>query len=112
MPFGLRRFGKGKNAVIRSNDGGYQFEEIQPKSLFGGRDRYSTKNITPQGDTIYYDPTDAGFLGLSPKEYIRKKNGKASKGYLNAKNRHEKLLKDADVSSGSALEWIFDMFKR
>lgn len=112
MPFGLIRFGKGKNAAIRSNDGGYQFEEIQPKSLFGSRDRYSTKSITPQGDTIYYDPTDAGFLGLSPKEYIRKKNGKASKGYLNAKNRHEKLLKDADVSSGSALEWIFDMFKR
>lgn len=112
MPFGLRKFEKGKNAVIRSNQKGYQLEEIQPKSLFGGTDRYSTKVITPQGDTIYSDPTNAGFLGLFPKEYTRKKNGKTSKDYINAKNRHEKLLKDADVSSGSALEWIFDMFKR
>ena len=97
---------------MRSSQKGYQFEEIQPKSLFGGTDRYSTKVITPQGDTIYSDPTNAGFLGLFPKEYTRKKNGKASKDYINAKNRHETLLKDADVSSGSALEWIFDMFKR
>jgi len=97
--------GKG-GFVSRGSTLGQFYEEIQPDNLFGiGSDEYSTKMITNKGDTVYQTPN-----GLFPKEVVRKKGGPASKEYIKAKQRHNRLLKNATPSNNIGMDQLLRMF--
>lgn len=97
--------GKG-GFVSRGSNLGQFYEEIQPSNLFGiGSNEYSTKMITNEGDTVYQTPR-----GLFPKDVIRKKGGPASKEYIKAKQRHDRLLKNATPSNNIGMDQLLRMF--
>ena len=97
--------GKG-GFVSRGNNLGSYVEEIQPSNILGigGSDEYSTKMITADGDTIYQNP------GVFSRDVVRKKGGPASKEYIKAKQKHERLLKNATPSYNIGMDQLLRMF--
>ena len=95
-----------KGFVSRGSTLGQFYEEIQPDNLFGiGGNEYSTKMITDKGDTVYQIPSV-----LFRKDVIRKKGGPASKEYIKAKQRHDRLLKNATPSNNIGMDQLLRMF--
>lgn len=107
MKYAPIRYKDGKGGFVsRGSTLGQFYEEIQPDNLFGiGSDEYSTKMITNKGDTVYQTPN-----GLFPKEVVRKKGGPASKEYIKAKQRHDRLLKNAAPSNNIGMDQLLRMF--
>jgi hypothetical protein len=103
----IKGFQDGKDGFVsRGSNLGQFYEEIQPSNLFGiGSNEYSTKMITDKGDTVYQTPR-----GLFPKDVIRKKGGPASKEYIKAKQRHDRLLKNATPSNNIGMDQLLRMF--
>lgn len=92
--------------VSRGNNLGSYVEEIQPSNILGigDSDGYSTKMITAGGDTIYQNP------GVFSRDVVRKKGGPASKEYIKAKQKHERLLKNATPSYNIGMDQLLRMF--
>jgi hypothetical protein len=107
MKYGPIGYKDGKGGFVsRGSNLGQFYEEIQPSNLFGiGSNEYSTKMITNEGDTVYQTPR-----GLFPKDVIRKKGGPASKEYIKAKQRHDRLLKNATPSNNIGMDQLLRMF--
>ena len=97
--------GKG-GFVSRGNNLGSYVEEIQPGNILGigDSDGYSIKMITADGDTVYQKP------GVFSKDVVRKKGGPASKEYIKAKQKHERLLKNATPSYNIGMDQLLRMF--
>lgn len=92
--------------VSRGNNLGSYIEEIQPSNILGigDSDGYSTKMITADGDTIYQNPS------VFSRDVVRKKGGPASKEYIKAKQKHERLLKNATPSYNIGMDQLLRMF--
>lgn len=104
---GMPRFKDGKGGFVsRGNNLGSYVEEIQPSNILGigDSDGYSTKMITADGDTIYQNP------GVFSRDVVRKKGGPASKEYIKAKQKHERLLKNATPSYNIGMDQLLRMF--
>lgn len=100
-------FKDGKSGFVsRGNNLGSYVEEIQPSNILGigDSDGYSTKMITADGDTIYQNP------GVFSRDVVRKKGGPASKEYIKAKQKHERLLKNATPSYNIGMDQLLRMF--
>lgn len=104
---GVPQYKDGKGGFVsRGNNLGSYVEEIQPSNILGigDSDGYSTKMITADGDTIYQNP------GIFSRDVVRKKGGPASKEYIKAKQKHERLLKNATPSYNIGMDQLLRMF--
>jgi hypothetical protein len=104
---GMPQYKDGKGGFVsRGNNLGSYVEEIQPSNILGigDSDGYSTKMITADGDTIYQNP------GVFSRDVVRKKGGPASKEYIKAKQKHERLLKNATPSYNIGMDQLLRMF--